>query len=175
LQQVVSRRIDPTSSATVAIGVLRAGEIENVIPEVAEARGTLRALEPHTRTALSTLVTETVHNLAKAYGCDAEVYLTEGEPAVVNDSTLTRHVRGALKQANLRLAPPLRSCGSDDFGYYQSVAPSVLMFVGLKGAPNWRDVPLHHPEFLPPAETVAAVARAQAAAYVGAAAAIGGD
>jgi hypothetical protein len=32
-----------------------------------------------------------------------------------------------------------------------------------------RQVPLHHPEFLPPDEAVAAVARAQAAAYAAAA------
>jgi amidohydrolase len=44
-----------------------------------------------------------------------------------------------------------------------------MLFVGLKDAPNTPDVPLHHPRFLPPAEAVGAVARAQAVAFAAAA------
>jgi hypothetical protein len=44
-----------------------------------------------------------------------------------------------------------------------------MLFVGIGGAPNTPDVPLHHPRFLPPAEAVGAVARSQAVAFVAAA------
>jgi hypothetical protein len=40
--------------------------------------------------------------------------------------------------------------------------------VGLKGAPDTPDVPLHHPCFLPPDVAVLAVARAQAVAFAAA-------
>ncbi|HEY6713438.1 MAG TPA: hypothetical protein VI055_14350, partial [Rubrobacter sp.] len=63
----------------------------------------------------------------------------------------------------------MRSCGSDDFGFYGRVAPTLMLFVGIGGAPNTPDVPLHHPRFLPPAEAVGAVARSQAVAFVAAA------
>ena len=59
----------------------------------------------------------------------------------------------------------MRSCGSDDFGFYGRVAPALMMFVGLKGGPGNGDPPLHHPRFLPPEEAVGAVARAQAVAF----------
>ena len=63
----------------------------------------------------------------------------------------------------------MRSCGSDDFGFYGSVAPSLMAFVGLEDAPYASPTPLHHPKFLPPSETVGIVARVQAVAYVAAA------
>lgn len=165
LQQVTSRRIDPMHGATVTISWLRAGSVENAIPDVAEARGTLRALETEDRERLRQLVGEVVEHVAAACGCSGELTLTEGEPAVVNDPALGGQIRPAIEQAGFRLAPAFRSCGSDDFGYYGAVSPSFLGFVGLAGAPGFPDVPLHHPAFLPPAEAVAAVAQAQAAAY----------
>ena len=62
----------------------------------------------------------------------------------------------------------MRSCGSDDFGFYGLLAPTLMLFVGLKDAPGNPDLPLHHPRFLPPEEAVLAVARAQAVAFVAA-------
>jgi metal-dependent amidase/aminoacylase/carboxypeptidase family protein len=62
----------------------------------------------------------------------------------------------------------MRSCGSDDFGFYGRVAPALMMFVGLEGGPGDGDFPLHHPRFLPPDEAVGAVARAQAVAFTAA-------
>ena len=52
LQSLVSRRLDPTHAAIVSVGWMRAGSAENVIPGVAEAGGTLRALDPADRQPL---------------------------------------------------------------------------------------------------------------------------
>ena len=62
----------------------------------------------------------------------------------------------------------MRSCGSDDFGFYGRVAPALMMFVGLKDGPNTEDLSLHHPRFLPPDEAVGAIARAQTVAFTAA-------
>lgn len=64
----------------------------------------------------------------------------------------------------------MRSCGSDDFGFYGRIAPALMMFVGLKDGPGTRNMPLHHPRFLPPSDAVGTVApRAQAVAFTAAA------
>src|SRR3712207_5135699 len=52
LQALVSRRLDPTRSGVLSVGWTRAGSAENVIPERAEAGGTLRALNPEDREPL---------------------------------------------------------------------------------------------------------------------------
>jgi amidohydrolase len=97
------------------------------------------------------------------------VELTEGEPTSVNYPALAGAARSLLPGAGFDLAPPMRSCGSDDFGLYGQVAPALTMFVGLKDGPDTQDLPLHHPRFLPPNEAVGAVARAQAVALTAAA------
>jgi amidohydrolase len=169
LQSLVSRRTDPMHAAVFSVGWLRAGSAENVIPGLAEAGGTLRALDPEDREPLREAARKIVEHTARAHGCTACVEVTEGEPATVNDPGLARTARSLLPKAGFELAPPMRSCGSDDFGFYGRVAPTLMLFVGLKGAPNTPDVPLHHPRFLPPAEAVGAVARAQAIAFAAAA------
>lgn len=77
-----------------------------------------------------------------------------------------------ISEAGFELAPTMRSCGSDDFGFYSLTSPTLMMFVGLGGAPGTPNVPLHHPRFLPAREAVDAVARAQVVAFVAAASTI---
>ena len=165
LQSLVSRRLDPMHAGVFTVGWTRAGTAENVIPGVAEAGGTLRVLQPEDREPLREAARELIEATARAHGCVATVEVTEGEPTTVNDPALATAARSLLPEAGFDLAPPMRSCGSDDFGFYGRVAPALMMFVGLKGGPGMQDLPLHHPRFLPPSEAVGAVAGAQAVAF----------
>lgn len=169
LQTLVSRTLDPLHGAVVSVTRLDAGTAENVIPARACARGTIRSLDPADRVALKERMRDLVEHLAAGHGCTSRLALTEGEPAIVNDPELTARVRPLLRAAGAAPSPPMRSCGSDDFGFFGSAARLLLLFVGFDPAPGVPRVPLHHPEFLPGAAAVGAVARAQAAAYVAAA------
>ena len=169
LQALVSRCLDPMHAAVFSVGWVRAGSAENVIPGTAEAGGTLRALDPEDREPLRKMAHEIVAHTAQAHGCTARVEVTEGEPATVNDPALAEAARSLLPEAGLEVGPAMRSCGSDDFGFYGLTSPTLMMFVGLRGAPGTPNVPLHHPRFLPTGEAVGAVARAQAVAFVAAA------
>jgi amidohydrolase len=172
LQTVVSRAVDPLHGAVVTVGRLDAGSAENVIPEQARAAGTIRTLDPDDRVLLERRLREVADHIAAAHGCTAQVELTRGEPAIVNDAALTAAVRPLLGRAGADTAHSLRSCGSDDFGFYGEAARLLLLFVGMDPAPGLRRRSLHHPEFLPDPAAVEAVARAQAAAYVAAATAV---
>lgn len=168
LQSLVSRRLDPMHSAVFSVGWVRAGSAENVIPDAAEAGGTLRVLDPEDRVPLREMAREIVEYTARAHGCAARVEVTEGEPATVNEERLAEAARSLLPEAGFELAPAMRSCGSDDFGFYGLLSPTLMLFVGLRDAPGNPNVPLHHPRFLPPEEAVLAVARAQAVAFAAA-------
>jgi len=169
LQSVVSRRLDPMHPGVLSVGWVRAGSAENVIPGSAEAGATLRALAPEERLPLREAAREIVENTARAHGCTGRVEVTEGEPATVNDPALADAARSLLPTVGLVPAPPMRSCGSDDFGFYGRLAPSLMAFVGLEGVPGAPRAPLHHPQFLPPEEAVRVVARTQAVAFAAAA------
>ena len=168
LQSLVSRRLDPMHPGVFSIGWLRAGSAENAIPGTAEAGGTLRVLDPEDRGQLLETAREIVESTARAHGCVARFAVERGEPAMVNDPALAEAARSLLRKASLRLAPAMRSCGSDDFGFYGQVAPTLMVFVGLEGSSGSQDLLLHHPRFLPPREAVKAVARAQAVAFAAA-------
>ncbi|HKH58505.1 MAG TPA: M20 family metallopeptidase [Rubrobacter sp.] len=169
LQSLVSRRLDPTHAAVFSVCWMSAGSAENVIPGVAEAGGTLRALDPADRQPLRKMAREIVENTARAHGCVARVEVTEGEPATVNDPALTEAARSLLPEAGFEPAPAMKSCGSDDFGFYGRTSPTLMLFVGIENGPDTQNVPLHHPRFLPPGEAVGAVARVQAVAFIAAA------
>jgi amidohydrolase len=149
--------------------MISAGDAENVIPREARARLTLRALTAGAREVLRELVREVVSGVAAAHGCTADIRVTEGAPALVNDDALVRTTSGHLAACGFSLAPTWRSCGADDFSFLGAVTRLGMAFVGIAGAPGFQTRPLHHPEFLPPDEAIRSVARAQAALYVGAA------
>jgi amidohydrolase len=167
LQHLISRRTDPLHAAVLTVGSIHAGEAANVIPATAVMAGTLRTFEPAGRQQLRTAIEATARATATAYECTAEASFTEGEPVLRNDARLAAVTEPELEAAGLRIAEPLRSCGSDDFSYYCSRYPSLMMFVGVgpgpAGAPG-----LHHPSFLPPDDAVADVAGVMLAGYLGA-------
>jgi hypothetical protein len=62
------------------------------------------------------------------------VEVVEGEPTTVNDPAPAKAARSLLPEASFGLAPPMRSCGSDDFGFYGRVALALMVFVRLRAA-----------------------------------------
>jgi amidohydrolase len=172
LHAQVGRRIDPVHPAVLTVGLVRGGEAENVVAPTARARAALRAYRPEDRAALREMVVEVASGVAAAHGCRASVELTAGEPPLENDPAIVERARALLPAARLAPAAQWRSSGSDDFAFYGALAPIAIGFVGLAGAEGFAVRPLHHPEMLPPDSAVAAVARAQAVLYVGAASAL---
>jgi amidohydrolase len=163
LQQIVSRRADPTHAVVVSVGTLEAGQAPNVIPPAAVARGTLRALDQSDRAGLHKALHEIVEYTCLAHGCRGSVTMDEGEPALVNDEALTTASWPWLREAGFAVDTSFRSCGADDFSYYARSAPTLMLFLGT-GSP----VSLHHPRFLPHDDTVGQVASAMLAGYLGA-------
>lgn len=164
LQQVVSRRTDPTHAVAVSVGTLEAGQAPNIIPGSATARGSLRALDETDRPALHKALHEIVDHTCRAHGCRGTVTIEEGEPALVNDEALAVASWPLLRKAGFTVDTSFRSCGADDFAYYARVAPALMLFVGVGGP-----VSLHHPRFLPDDGTVGQVAAAMLVGYLAAA------
>ncbi len=170
LHAEIGRRLDPLAAATLNVGVLEAGAAENLIPAQARARAALRSHRAEDRMALREMVEQVAGGIAEAHGCRAEIELTAGEPALENDPRIVACARELLSDAGLVAAREWRSCGSDDFAFFSSLAPLAMAFVGLAGAPGFEMRPLHHPELLVPDAAVGDVARALAVLYAAAAA-----
>jgi amidohydrolase len=163
VQQVSARRIDPVHGAVCMITQLSAGSASNVVPERAVARGTLRLMTAADRTRAASIVGDIAGSVARGYGCSAEVTVIDGEPVLDNDPVLARGAGALLADHGWRVRTDFRSFGADDFSHYSAVAPALMVFVGTGTAGR---AGLHDAEFLPPDETVAAVAQALLAGYV---------
>ncbi|WP_433464370.1 M20 metallopeptidase family protein [Spirillospora sp. CA-128828] len=166
LNGLVGRQVDPTRAATLTVGCVQAGSTENIIPDLAEAKVTFRALDERDQDRLRTAVTRMTTHVADAHGCSAVLTFPKNEPALVNDERTALAARALAADTGFRLAPAWRSCGGDDFAHYRTVCPALMIFVGLRGAPGFEPVPLHQSDFLPPDAAVAAAAKALAVGYI---------
>lgn len=131
LQSVVSRSVDPMRSAVVGVSSFQAGQAANVVPDVARASGTIRALASETRALLHERIVAVSENIARAHDCEAEVRITIGEPVLENDPRLVEVVSAQLTEQNMPVSTDLRSLGADDFSFFSERMPATMVFVAV--------------------------------------------
>ncbi len=147
LQTVVSRQVDLTDSpAIVTIGQIEGGNRGNIIPDTVLMIGTIRTLNPDTRTLVHERVRRLAESVAEANGAEAEVTIGLGYPVTVNDPALTRRMVPSLERVagqGVVSMPP--ATGAEDFSYFAQEAPGLFIGLGV-GAD---DPSLVHPNHSP--------------------------
>jgi amidohydrolase len=169
LQQLVSRRVDPTVGAVLAVTQLDAGASFNVVPDTARARGGLRVMREEDRLMLLQALTDVAEHTAAAHGCTATVDSESNEPVLANDPELARATVPWLTRSGVTVDDGWRSFGADDFSHFCADHRGLMLFLGVDaGAPNGdgRRPGLHSPRFLPGDEVVGQVAAALLAGYL---------
>jgi amidohydrolase len=145
LQTIVSRNVDPVEAAVISMCVFQAGDADNVIPQHALLRGTVRCLSPAVREHVKTRVREVVEGTAKVYGATANLSYVAGYPVLVNDAGRTAfaaEVAGEVAgkdRVNAEWAPLM---GAEDFAYMLQERPGAFIYVG-----NGDTAILHHPAY----------------------------
>ncbi|MFM9371227.1 amidohydrolase [Streptomyces sp. Da 82-17] len=142
LQTVVSREVAPERTAVLSVGSINAGTRENVIPDTADLKLTLRSTTSDVREQLLAAVERIVQAEAAASAAPKppETTLLSSFPATVNDPAASATVDAAFRtalgaDAVLTLPQPLT--GAEDFGVFGSAlgVPSVYwVFGGLDPA-----------------------------------------
>jgi amidohydrolase len=149
LQTIVSREVDPIDPAVVTVGMIRAGEAPNVIPDTAEMRGTVRTFNPETRKRLSERIPQIIEGVAKGLGANADVRYELRYPASINDPAITALVKEVAEeivgpeQVNI----PDPQMGAEDFSYFLQERPGCFFFVGTKNEDKGFVWGHHHPRF----------------------------
>jgi amidohydrolase len=169
LQQLVSRRVDPTVGAVLAVTQLDAGSSFNVVPDTARARGGLRVMREEDRELLLQALTDVAEHTATAYGCTATVHSENNEPVLANDPELARATVPWLTRSEMTVDDAWRSFGADDFSHFCAGHRGLMLFLGVDGGPpaaDGRRPGLHSPRFLPGDDVVGQVAAALLAGYL---------
>lgn len=149
LPAVLSRRLDPRSSAALIWGAIHSGAAPNVIPEVGECRGTLRMLDAIAWDNIGPLLEEIVQAVAQPYGVQAELRHTRGVPPVVN----TPEGAETLRLATLAVFGPEavqdteQSLGGEDFAWMLQGRQGALARLGTR-TPGGVTYDLHRGDLL---------------------------
>ncbi|MFT5132851.1 MAG: amidohydrolase [Gammaproteobacteria bacterium] len=133
LQMIPSRQLNSTLAPTIiSIGSIHAGLRENIIPDSAEMRGTIRILEPKIREDVVQRIRRTAVKIAESSGATATVSITPYAPVTYNDPELTAKMLPTLRRvagAGLIVTPPLTP--SEDFSFYQELIPGLYILLGI--------------------------------------------
>ena len=149
LQTIVSRRVNPATPAVVTVASVHAGSAANVIPAQATLGGTLRAVDPETRTLLAAEMRRIVEGIASAHGLAASVTFTPGPPPIVNPAGPAAWARTAVQSLlGTQAVVPLgiTNMAGEDFAYYMERIPGCFMRVGARLA-NEPVIPAHTAQF----------------------------
>ena len=152
LQTIVARNVNPLDSAVVTVGMFHAGVANNVIPEQAELKLTVRCFKPEIRQLLKERIVAVAKAQAESFNVVAEIDYQFGYAPVFNTSKETQFAR---QVARLVVAEgeivdqtePL--AGSEDFAFMLEKCPGCYLFIGngLKESDAASGYDLHNPHY----------------------------
>ena len=149
LQVFASRNLAPLDSAVLTIAEFHAGTKENIIPEEALLRGTLRTLSPEVRALAIRRIEEMVRGLDLAFGVTTVFENTAGYPSQVNQNNLVDFIKSCtedvLGAAGVNVSSP--RMGAEDFSYFCQKWPGAMFGIGCHDPAKGFQFPLHSPHF----------------------------
>ena len=149
IQAIVSREVDPLKTVVVSLGILRAGDAFNVIPDSAYLEGNMRTFEQATRSDVQEKIRRIAGGIAEAYRCTAEVELSPMFLPVTNDAFVTEVLKEAAEMVvgRDRMEESPLQMVSEDFSIYQQQVPGTFFFLGTGCAEKGTDRAHHSPSF----------------------------
>ncbi|WP_050478249.1 M20 aminoacylase family protein [Herbaspirillum rhizosphaerae] len=133
LQSIVSRNVAPLQMAVITVGAFLAGDANNVIPDSATLKLSVRTMDRQTHDLVKRRIAELVHAQAASYGVQAEIVHGRGYPVLVNtvaETAFATDVALALVGASKVVAPAAPVTASEDFAFMLEAVPGCYLFIG---------------------------------------------
>lgn len=154
LQGIISREVSPMESAVLTIGVMEGGTTNNVIPDTARMKGSVRTFDAVLRDTIETRIHEISAGIGDIFHAKVDVIYTRGCPEVKIDPELNRQMRttlgntfGASSCTGLaQLIPGGKLMGSEDFSFVSQAVPSTSVFLNAGNTGEGYGYPMHHPK-----------------------------
>ncbi|MBT2290557.1 amidohydrolase [Paenibacillus albidus] len=154
LQGTLSREISPMENAVLTIGVMEGGSTNNVIPDTARMKGSVRTFNAVLRDKIETRIHDISAGIGETFQAKVDVIYTRGCPEVKTDSGLNRQMRttiantfGASSFIGItQLIPGGKLMGSEDFAFVSQAVPSTSVFLNAGNTEEGYGYPMHHPK-----------------------------
>jgi amidohydrolase len=133
LQTMVTRQFDVFDPVVITVGSFHAGTAENVIPDYAELKATVRSFSPGARAQARDASLRLIAAIAGAHGLSADAEFIDGYPVTMNDPGELAFTEGVVEEAlgagRFVLAPnPIT--GAEDFSFVLEEVPGAFVFLG---------------------------------------------
>ena len=140
LEAIMAREVDPTKACVMTVGQFQGGTAENIIPDVATLKGTIRSNDKQARELMVRRMKEVATKTAESYGGTAEITMLSEVPPLICDPKLTDEFVGYMKEMNIpgmMPYPGISASASEDFASIAEKVPSTFMYLSA-GYPDER-------------------------------------
>ncbi|WP_068173232.1 amidohydrolase [Neokomagataea thailandica] len=145
-QLLISRRSDPMEPAVLSICTFHSGTTDNILPETATLRGTIRSLDVQELEALKRGMTRLAEGLAHTHEVTIAIEFYQPYPVTVNTTDEMALALSAMRSAvgaqGTVISNMKPSMASEDFGFMLQKRPGTFVMLG-----NGSSAPLHSPDY----------------------------
>lgn len=144
-QSFVTRRIPAFDPVVLTTTKIEAGTTSNVIPEVANAMGTLRSTSEKSRNLAHEGLAKIAQKVGEAHDCEVIFEMDKGYPVTVNEDAFVNFARQTVVDLfGDQCYLPMRSMmGAEDFSYLLQRFPGAMFFLGVKPEDDSLAAPCH--------------------------------
>ncbi|WP_322996623.1 M20 aminoacylase family protein [Castellaniella sp.] len=132
-QTILTRDQDPLDAGVISVTQIHAGSADNVIPDQAILRGTVRTLSTTVLDQIETRMRDLTLHLAQALRCTADFHFSREYPATINhpaETDLSTQVLTDLVGANHVRTGVRPSMGAEDFAFMLQARPGCYIWIG---------------------------------------------
>lgn len=132
-QTILTREIDPLEPAVISVTQIHTGSADNVIPDQATLRGTVRTFSTEALDLIETRMREMTEHLGHAQRCTTAFHFIRRYPATVNHAAETQLCAEVLRElvgagrVNEQVRP---SMGAEDFSFMLQARPGCYVWIG---------------------------------------------
>lgn len=144
-QSIVTRRLNPAHPAVLSVTQFKAGDVFNVIPDMAFLGGTIRTFAPEDRVLIQQLLAISLENFTRQ-GYQTDYQYTCGYDAVINHRDgVERIARAAISTIGADHVDTMTDPEgwAEDFAYYLQHKPGAFYLLGSGNAAKNLTAPLH--------------------------------
>jgi len=146
LNEIVSRRIPPTSSAVLSVTKIEGGHAHNVLPATVRITGTVRSFEPEVQDTIEAAVRQVMDGVALANGVKMSIVYDRYYPATINNAEAASEALEAARCACCHAdVAPEPAFTSEDFAFMLQARKGAYIWLGQSR--EGERVPLHHPRY----------------------------
>ncbi|MFF2755201.1 M20 family metallopeptidase [Psychrobacillus sp. NPDC058041] len=147
LQQLVSRRVNPTEAAVLSVGSFVAENAFNIIADSAKLSGTVRTFNPEVRDLMEHELERVIKGTCISADCTYSFSYDRGYPPVINHLAETEFLEKVANEVPgvEKVEESILHMIGEDFGYYMEKVPGTFFFTGAM--PQGEVFPHHSPKF----------------------------